>query len=113
MSFAPGKLNDSGVAGDTYRKIITWKTGVIPAPVDLTGCSARVTLRLSYTDAIAVQSVPTLGGVLGTISVAFAIPANATAKAIQFVWDCELILSNGDVQTLYTGFFEVLPGVSQ
>lgn len=105
--------------GATFRKSLTWKTGTPAAPVDLTGCTARMQIRAdleSTTPLITLtteNSGITLGDEAGTIELYISDTDTADMTWTQGVYDLEVILANGDVRRLLYGTVVVTPEVTR
>lgn len=113
--------------GTTFRKTITWKDSS-SALVNLTGYTARMQVRASFSASTTIASLTTsnggitLGGTAGTIALyisasdtaAFstASPSNF-ADAFVGVYDLELVSASGDVTRLLRGDFIVNPEVTR
>lgn len=113
--------------GTTFRKTITWKDSS-STPVNLTGYTARMQVRASFTSSGTVASLTTsnggitLGGAAGTVALyisATDTAAFSTASPSQFadafvgVYDLELVSASGDVTRLLHGDFIVNPEVTR
>lgn len=113
--------------GTTFRKTITWKDSS-STPVNLTGYTARMQVRASFTSSGTIASLTTsnggitLGGAAGTVALyisATDTAAFSTASPSQFadafvgVYDLELVSASGDVTRLLHGDFIVNPEVTR
>lgn len=113
--------------GATFRKTVTWKDESGSA-VNLTGYTARMQVRASYSASTTVLSATTangkiaLGGSLGTISIVLSATETAAlsvaspndfSDAFVGVYDLELVAPNGDVTRLLQGSFIVNPEVTR
>lgn len=119
--------------GETFRRKMYISTRVVDpitliatdTPMDLTGSSARATIK-TYTDDKAVplavftciiDADPTTGII--TIELPSDVTAGlySTGKAYnqinRYVWDMELVDSLGEVTRLFNGFVDVSPRVSK
>lgn len=95
--------------GATYRAKPVWLAGNPLAPVDLTGCTARMQLRATYQASDSLLDIGSaqnasgsisLGGASGEISIhidSAAIPVGSG------VWDLEIYHQNGDVSRVLEG----------
>jgi hypothetical protein len=122
-----GRYDISVDQGSTFRKTITWKDSSNTV-VNLTGYTARMQVRPTYSSASATVSLTTanggvvLGGTSGTIQLYISATATAaipTASPSQFsdafigVYDLELVSPSGDVTRLLNGDFVVTPEVTR
>lgn len=112
---APGYLDLVCYQGATFDYTLTWKTA--GTPVDLTGYSARMQVRETYTSSSAVLSFTngtgiTLGGTAGTILIATNAGTTAGLLAGQYVYDLEMV-SGTNVTRLVQGKFTVDPEVTR
>lgn len=105
--------------GATFRKLLTWKAGTPLAPVDLTGCTARMQIRATITAAEVLHELTTenggltLGGTAGTITMYISPIQTALMAWTAGVWDIEIITSAGDVNRLLYGPVTVSPEVTR
>jgi hypothetical protein len=103
--------------GATFSRVITWKSST-GTPVDLTGYTAKMQVRVSYTSASAVLTLSTaagsivLGGALGTITITGQASA-MTMDGNNYVYDLELTSGGGAVTRLIMGNFTVRAEVTQ
>lgn len=105
--------------GATFRKLLTWQTGTPLAPVDLTGCTARMHIRAEVASPDVLHALTTenagitLGGTAGTL--ALHIPADATSSiaAGSAVYDLEIVLPSGDVHRLVGGTVTITAEVTR
>lgn len=118
----PAKLKLTIYQGATFRRRLRWSTKA-GAPIDLTGCSARMQVRSEIESPVALMEFKsgaalgensiTLGGADGTI----VLYASAeTTEAIAWdkgVWDMEIVMANGDVERLVAGSMVVSKGVTR
>jgi len=113
--------------GSTFRKTITWKDSS-GNEIDLTGYSARMQVRPTYSSSSTTLNLTTanggitLGGDAGTIELYVSATATAaipTTSPSQFadafvgVYDLELVAPNSDVTRLLHGDFIVNPEVTR
>jgi hypothetical protein len=101
--------------GETFSRTVTWS--VNGAPVDLTGYTAAMQVRASYSSATAIISLTngsgiTLGGAAGTIQLNISAVTTAALTAGTYVYDLELTYA-GTVTRLLEGQFVVTPEVTQ
>lgn len=105
--------------GATFRKLLTWKTGTPATPVNLTGCTARMHIRETITDAVPLVTLTTenggitLGGVAGTIELLISATATAAFTWTAGVYDLEVVFASGDVRRLVFGPITVSPEVTR
>ena len=105
--------------GSTFRKRWTWKTGTPAAPVDLTGCTARMQIRSEVDSDTALVDLTTenggivLGGAAGTIDLYLSHTATTAITWESAVYDLEIIFANGDVQRKIAGAVIVSPEVTR
>lgn len=104
--------------GSTFPLSIVWRDP-LKVPIDLTGYSAAMQVRKTYSDPTALITASTangkitLGGILGTVSVV--IPASDTSS-VSFkrgVYDLELTSPTGVVSKLLRGDVEMIPEVTR
>jgi hypothetical protein len=117
MSSPAGTYNILADQGATFTRVITW-TNSAGSPVNLTGYTARMSLRTTYTDTTVALSLTTengritLGGALGTITLNVDAATMATLAAKSYVYDLELV--NGvNVTRLLQGSFANSPEVTR
>jgi len=105
--------------GATFQMPITWTTGVVPTPVNLTGYTARMQVRKTYASTTAVLSLTTenggitLGGALGTIDILASATQTAAIAIKSGVYDLELVSGGGIVTRLLQGAVEITPEVTR
>lgn len=115
---APAKLKFTIYQGATFPKRLTWKSGPVSAPVDLTGCTARMQVRSSVDSPIVLLSLTTenggiaLGGTAGTIDLYVSAADTAAITWRSGVWDLEIVHPGGDVVRLAQGSISVSPEVT-
>ena len=100
--------------GSTFTRTITWSQDGIP--VNVTGYTAAMQVRSSYTSPTAVVSLTngdgiSLGGTAGTIEITISAVDTAGIPAGNYVYDLELT-SGGTVTRLLEGQFIVTPEVT-
>ena len=104
--------------GATFRLSLIWKDSS-NVPVNLTGYTARMQVRRSYTDTVIQLAMTTeggsitLGGAAGTINVVSAATATEDIATRAGVYDLELMSSNGVVTRLVEGKVTVKPEVTR
>lgn len=106
---APGKLNFTLYQGATFTHQLTWQTGEPLAPVDLTGCIARLQVREKVGLPTVLLELSTGNGrisPLGTDGV-IALKVSATDTAAitwaKGVYDLEIEFPDGTVRRLLNG----------
>ena len=103
--------------GATFSRVITWKNSN-GTPIDLTNYTARLQVRSNYPSSTVLLDLTTenggitLGGVLGTITLAATATATAAIAADQYVYDLELI-TGSNVTRVVEGSFTVTPEVTR
>ena len=103
----------------TFHRVITWKAGTPPVPVDLTGCTARMHVREFVSYAVKLLDLTTengglvLGGVAGTINIDITHALTATLDVRRAVYDLEIQFSNGAVRRVLQGVIDVSPEVTR
>ena len=104
-----GPVKFTAKQGDTFHRQVTWSGD--SGPINLTGYTARMQLRTSYTSNTAVLSLTqasglTLGGAAGTIDINIT-SIQTTALAVgTYVYDLEMT-SGSEVTTILEGTFVV------
>ena len=114
----PAKLKLTIYQGATFRKRLTWRTPS-KAPIDLTGCTARMQVRAEIESSTVLLELTTensgiaIDGPQGALTL-HAPPAATAAIAWQGgVWDLEVAHPNGDVTRLAQGSISVIPEVTR
>jgi hypothetical protein len=113
-------LSDAGpveftvTRGDSFHRQITWSDD--NGPVNLTGYTARMQIRASYTSATALISLTqasglTLGGAAGTIDINITSNQTTALAAGTYVYDLEMTYG-ATVKTILKGTFVVTPQVT-
>ncbi len=103
-------------ADDTLE--VTWEDDD-GEPIDLTGYTARMQVRRTHDNATKLLDLVsptniTLGGVLGTVTVAWTSAATAALPApVKAVYDLEVIDSGGVVTRLLEGIANITPEVTR
>ena len=103
--------------GATFSRVITWKNSN-GTPIDLTNYTARLQVRSNYPSSTVLLDLTTenggitLGGVLGTITLAATATATAAIAADEYVYDLELI-TGSNVTRVVEGSFTVTPEVTR
>lgn len=89
------------------------------APINLTGCTARMQVRAKITDPVVLVNLTTenggitLGGATGTIDLYISDENTALFSWRGGVWDFELVWPSGRVTRLAQGTAEVWPEVTR
>ena len=115
---SPAKLKFTIYQGATFRKRLTWK-GPSGAPIDLTGCTARMQVRSEVESSTVLLSLTTenggitLGGVAGTIELFVSDDASTLFTWTAGVWDLEIEFPGGEVTRLAQGSVSVSPEVTR
>lgn len=111
-----GTYNIKALQGATFQRTLLWKdeNGVAN---DLTGYSARMKVKESTADTVAVLSLvsPTdivLGGVAGTVVITVDDVTMAGVEENTYVYDLELVSGGGIVTRLIGGKFQVIAEVT-
>ena len=118
MGACAGQYNIVADQGATLSRNIHWKDEN-GAPIDVTGYSARMQVRQRFVSASPVISLTspsggiTLGGSSGTIVVTASATVMAGVEAGDYVYDLEMVASNGVVTRLVQGSFKVRPEVTR
>ena len=82
--------------GASWSELLTWKTGDLQVPVDLTGFTAKLQIRPdSFSPLVLAEIVPTLGGQAGTISYGLTAAETAALSFDSALYD--LTLTQGPV----------------
>lgn len=104
--------------GATFELTVTWKDST-GAAINLTGYSARMQVRETYSSASTVVSLTngsgiTLGGATGTIAILISATTTAALTApFSGVYDLELVSAGGVVTRLLQGAATVTPEVTR
>lgn len=107
--------------GDSHNEVFT-VTDASGTAVNLTGATARFTVKTAITDAqddaiLALSSegaspAITLGGAAGTVTVAFDPDDMAEIDPDCYAYDLEITLTDGTVYTVAQDWFDLLADVS-
>ena len=107
-----GKLNIVIEQGTTFNPVLTYTDNSVPAvPIDLSGYTARMQIRLKQTDPTFIVGGElttgnggiTLGGAAGTIALLITDTVTTAFTFATAVYDLELIDGGGIVIRLITG----------
>lgn len=117
----PATLNIKIYQGSTFTKPFQWKTGEPAAPVDLTGCTARMQIRKKVTDTTPVISLTTENSRIVLTDAAngkfeIRLTAEDTTSMIMTtgVYDFEIVYPGGEpVYRLFQGDVEVAPEITR
>lgn len=88
-------------------------------PINLTGYTAAMQVRLTYPETTAVVSLTngsgiTIGGVAGTLTIHIPAATTATLQAPKiYVYDVRIVSSGGAVYRILEGDFYVTPAVTR
>lgn len=113
------KFNIRIEQGATFSQPITWKAGEPPAPVDLTGCTARMQVRHKIKDTAVLLSLTTengrivLGGANGIITLKLSATDTAAIAWTSGVYDLEIVFAGGVVRRLMYGSVTVSQEVTR
>lgn len=114
----PAKLKLTIYQGATFRKRLTWLDSS-KAPIDLTGCTARMQVRAEVESPDVLLSLTTendritLGGITGTVDLFVTDEDTALIDWAGGVFDIEIGHANGDVTRLAQGSIAVSPEVTR
>jgi hypothetical protein len=107
-----GIYNFTWEQGATVSETLYWKIGDPAVPVDLTGFTARMSLKSQGTQALSLTTENTrivLGGTAGSIALSVDATTSASLAAGSYAYDLELV--SGDVVPVVTrllkGFVKV------
>lgn len=92
--------------GATFNRTFTWETGDPAEPVDLTGWTARMTMRGAGAEDFSLTTSNgriALGGAEGTVSVTITAADTALLKATRYSYDLELV-NGAYVKRLLCGY---------
>ena len=112
-----GQYNFTIEQGATFNLLMTWKIDNVA--VNLTGYTARLQARVDVEEIETVLSLTTsnggitLGGALGTISLDQTAVQTTLLPAGTYVYDLELIASNGTVTRLVQGELDISAEVTR
>ena len=117
MGACAGLYNIVADQGATFTRNIMWKDAE-GNPVNVTDYTARMQVRQKYTSSSTVLSLVsptniTLGGGAGTIVITASATSMAAVASGEYVYDLEMVASNGVVTRLVQGTFTVRPEVTR
>jgi hypothetical protein len=104
----PAKLKFTIYQGATFRKRLIWRDSA-SVPIDLTGCTARMHVRVKQSDPAPVLTLTTengritLGGTAGTTDLYISDEDTTAITWASGVWDLEIEHPSGDVSRLAEG----------
>jgi hypothetical protein len=112
----PAKYNTTCPQGATYDIQFTYKINKFP--VNLTGYSARMQVRESYSSpntlvSLSTGSGITLGESAGTINILISAVETAAFTPNTYIYDIELVSPNQSVIRIVEGSFIVTPEVTR
>ncbi len=105
--------------GATFSQPITWKAGNPAAPVDLTGCTARMQIRPTIPSSTVYASLTTenggitLGGTAGTVLLTMTAVQTAALGFTTAVYDVEVAWADGTVRRIVYGPVTLSPEVTR
>ncbi len=115
---ATARINLRIDKGATFTKYLTWKAD--NAPVDLTGCAARMHIRTKADaagDPLAALTTENsgviLGGTAGTVELRMSAADTSALSFKKGVYDLEVVFTDGTVKRLMEGEVEVTPEVTR
>jgi hypothetical protein len=111
-----GTYNFNCTQGSTFDRTVVWKDSA-GAPVDLTGCSARMQVR-NYVGVVILEfntsdGSITLGGPAGTVRLLRAAAVTGAALEGEWVYDLFVTFPDGRARDLLAGTFTVKKRVTQ
>jgi hypothetical protein len=117
MGCVAGQYNIIADQGATFSRNLHWEDSS-GNPINITDYTARMQVRERFVSATTVLSLtsPTqivLGGGSGTIVVTVSATSMASVAAGDYVYDLEMVASNGVVTRLLQGSFKVRPEVTR
>ena len=102
--------------GDDFELVFRLKNKGTGTPIDLTGCTPRADIRVSYDDATVKQSFTAalLDASDGTVIISLTGAEVATLDAgTDLVWDVQLKWPDNKIKTYLFGTIHVLPEVTR
>ena len=109
--------------GATFNLSFTWNEGTsdaVGAPVDLTGCTARMQIRQKQQSAVIVDArsdgespAILLGGATGTVEVTLTADMTDLLSVKTGLYDLEVEFPDGTVYRLLEGTVTVSPNITQ
>ncbi len=104
----PAKVKLTILQGATFRKRLTWRTSA-GEPIDLTGCTARMHIRVRLNDPTPFLTLTTengrisLGGINGQVNLFISDADTTMIQQNGGVYDLEIQHPNSDVTRLAEG----------
>lgn len=83
------------------------------APVDLTGYTAAAQIRKHYTSSNSVSFTATTTAATGAVTLSLSANATANLYAGRYVYDVELVDSQGRVSRIVEGIVTITPNVTR
>lgn len=110
-----GTYNLEVEAGASFNRSLQWKSGGVT--VNLTGCTARLMARTSYSDSNTTLSLTSPSACLSisnatTGNIAINLDSATTANLVNGVYDLEVVFGGGSVTRLLSGTLTVSPEVT-
>lgn len=105
--------------GSDFSKHLTWRAGEPLAPVDLTGCTARMHVRADLENPTVLLDLNTenggilLGGASGSVEIVIAAAQTEGITWSDAVYDLEIVFPGGRVRRLLKGTVEIYPEVTR
>jgi len=115
----PFKHNLKIYQGASFSNVTTWQTGTPAAPVNLTGCTARMQARAKISDSATLLNLTTenggieLGGTAGTVTINISAADTAAIQWKGAVYDLEIVFADGRVRRHLAGSISVSPEVTR
>lgn len=111
-----GDYNLEIEAGASFSRAIQWASG--NTTVNLTGCTARLMARTSYSDANTILSLTSPSACLSISNatagnIAISLDPATTANLVNGVYDLEVVFGGGSVTRLLSGTLTVSPEVTR
>ena len=94
---------------------MVWKTGTANTIVNLTGYTAKMYIKSTYSSSTYIATLTTengcitLGGVLGTITLSLSNTVTKLLPVGSYVYDLTLISSGGQKYRLIEGYADISP----
>jgi|688.fasta_scaffold184189_3 hypothetical protein len=103
-------------AGASYNRTINWTSANLP--VNLNGCTARLMVRTSYSDANTTLSLVSPSACLSISNatngdILLSLDPAVTANLVDGVYDLEVLFGGGPVTRLLSGTLTVSPEVTR
>lgn len=105
--------------GATYNETVTWKSGKPSVPVDLTGCTAKMQVRLKLDTPTTLLELTTenggivLGGIMGTITRYISDENTSLITWKTGVYDLKIMYPDGTTVRKISGTVTVSMGVTR